>query len=92
MYSKILLYRLLNLFQIMFNLINTIMIRNKVINAQVKGKMLAIQELSKADYCNDPQTKSKIKAYEKQIQDLTNEKICLKREYKASLKLLRASR
>ena len=71
---------------------NNKVIRNKVINAQVKGKMLAIQELSKADYCNDPQTKRKIKAYEKQIQDLTNEKICLKREYKASLKLLRASR
>ena len=71
---------------------NEKMIKNKVINAQVKGKMLAIQELSKSDYCNDPQTKSKIKAYEKQIVELTNEKICLKREYKASLKLLRASR
>ena len=35
---------------------------------------------------------AKIKAYEKQIVELTNEKICLKREYKASLKLLRASR
>ena len=71
---------------------NNKVIKNKVINAQVKGKMLAIQELAKSDYCNDPQTKSKIKAYEKQIQDLTNEKLCLKREYKASLSLLRASR
>lgn len=68
------------------------MIKNKVINAQVKGKMLAIQELSKEDYCNNPQTKQKITCYQKQIEDLTNQKLCLKKEYKASLEALKASR
>ena len=71
---------------------NRKMIRNKVINAQVKGKMLAIQELSREDYCNNPEVKQKILAYQKQIEDLTNQKMCLKREYKASLSLLKASR
>ena len=68
------------------------MIKNKVINAQVKGKMLAIQELSKEDYCNNPETKQKIACYQKQIEDLTNQKMCLKKEYKASLQALKASR
>lgn len=71
---------------------NRKVVKNKVINAQVKGKMLAIQQLSKEDYCNDPQTKQKILSYQKQIEDLTNQKICLKREYKASLRQLRDSR
>ena len=71
---------------------NRKVIKNKVINAQVKGKMLAIQQLSKDDYCNDPKTKQKILSYQRQIEDLTNQKICLKKEYKASLKQLKASR
>ena len=68
------------------------MIKNKVINAQVKGKMLAIQELSKEDYSNNPETKQKIACYQKQIEDLTNQKMCLKKEYKTSLQALKASR
>lgn len=71
---------------------NRKMVKNKVINAQVKGKMLAIQQLSKDDCANDPCTKQKILSYQKQIEDLTNQKICLKREYRASLRQLRASR
>ncbi len=68
------------------------MIKNKVINAQVKGKMLAIQELAKSDYCNNPETKQKIRCYQKQIEDLTNQKIFLRKEYRESLRKLKASR
>lgn len=71
---------------------NRKMIKNKVINAQVKGKMLAIQKLASDDYCNDPVVKSQILAYQKQIVDLTNQKMCLKKEYKTSLQALKAKR
>ncbi len=71
---------------------NKKMIKNKVINAQVKGKMLAIQELASDDYCNDPTVKAQILAYQKQIVDLTNQKMCLKQEYKQSLKELKSSK
>ncbi len=71
---------------------NRKMIKNKVINAQVKGKMLAIQELASNDYCNDPIVKAQIVAYQKQIVDLTNQKMCLKDEYKKSLKELKAKK
>ncbi len=54
--------------------------------------MLAIQELSKEDYCNNPETMQKIACYQKQIEDLTNRKMCLKKEYKASLQALKAYR
>lgn len=66
------------------------MIRNKVINAQVKGKMLAIQELAAQDNCNDPKVRAQILNYQKQIEDLTNQKLCLKKEYKQSLTALKA--
>lgn len=71
---------------------NQKMIKNKVINAQVKGKMLAIQELASKDYCNDPTVKAQIIAYQKQIVDLTNQKICLNKEYKQSLKKLKTQK
>ena len=71
---------------------NRKMVKNKVINAQVKGKMLAIQELSKQDCSNNIETRQKILAYQKQLEDLTNQKICLKREYKTSLHQLKANR
>lgn len=71
---------------------NKKMIKNKVINAQVKGKMLAIQELAADDYCNDPTVKAQILAYQKQIVDLTNQKMCLKQEYKQSLRELKAKK
>ena len=71
---------------------NRRVVKKKVINAQIKGKMLAIQELSRKDYCNDPKTKQKILAYQNQIVDLTNQKLCLKKEYKASLAKLKAAR
>ena len=71
---------------------NKKMIKNKVINAQVKGKMLAIQELASDDYCNDPTVKAQILAYQKQIVDLTNQKMCLKQEYKQSLRALKAKK
>ena len=71
---------------------NRKMIKNKVINAQVKGKMLAIQELASDDYCNDPTVKAQILAYQKQIIDLTNQKMCLKQEYHQSLKELKTSK
>lgn len=54
--------------------------------------MLAIQELAKSDYCNEPATIQKIKCYQKQIEDLTNQKIFLRKEYRESLRKLRASR
>lgn len=68
---------------------NRKMIENKVINAQVKGKMLAIQKLASKDCCNDPKVKEQIILYQNQIVDLTNQKMCLKREYKQSLKALK---
>lgn len=71
---------------------NRKMIKNKVINAQVKGKMLAIQQLASKDTCNDPKIKEQILVYQCQIIDLTNQKICLKKEYKQSLRELRSSR
>ena len=46
-------------------------VKKKVINAQIKGKLQAIQE---------------------QIEKLTNSKMCIKQEYKNSLRALKASR
>ncbi len=71
---------------------NQKMIKNKVINAQVKGKMLAIQKLAQEDYCNDPVVNAQIIAYQKQIVELTNKKMCLKQEYKQSLSALKKSK
>lgn len=71
---------------------NQKMIKNKVINAQVKGKMEAIQELAEADYCNNPETQKKIFLYQQQLIDLKNQKICLKKEYKSSLRKLKGKK
>ena len=71
---------------------NEKMIKNKVINAQVKGKMIAIQKLAAKDYCNNLETKKQIELYQKQIIELTNQKICLKKEYKMALRRLKYSK
>lgn len=67
-------------------------VKKKVINAQIKGKLQAIQELSAQDPCNTPETRKKILQYQQQIEKLTNSKMCIKQEYKNSLRALKASR
>ena len=81
-----------NYFQQKRMLKNEKMIKNKVINAQVKGKMLAIQKIASKDYCNNLETKKQIELYQKQIIELTNQKICLKKENKTALRSLKHSR
>ncbi len=66
-------------------------VKKKVINAQIKGKLQAIQELSAQEPCNSAETKKKILLYQQQIEKLTNEKSCIKQEYKTSLRALKAS-
>lgn len=68
---------------------NQKVVKNKVINAQIKGKMLAIQSLASKKGCNDVETQKQIMLYQSQIVDLTNQKMCLNSEYKTALKQLK---
>lgn len=71
---------------------NRRVVKKKVINAQIRGKMQAIQQLSAKDTCNSSETRRNILIYQKQIETLTNEKMCLKTEYKNSLRAIKAER
>ncbi len=67
-------------------------VQNKVIDRQIKGKLLAIEELAGSMPCTSEARKERILMYQSDIENLTNEKLMVKNNYKCALRHLRDSR
>lgn len=64
-------------------------VQYKVIDAQIQGKLLAIQELAGSMPCTNEARKERIHLYQSDIENLTNQKLIIKNNYKCALKNLR---
>ncbi len=67
-------------------------VQNKVIDRQIRGKLLAIEELAGSMPCTSEARKERILMYQSDIENLTNEKLMVKNNYKCALRHLRDSR
>ena len=67
-------------------------VQYKVIDAQIEGKLLAIQELAGGMPCTNEARKERIQLYQSDIENLANQKLIIKNNYKCALKNLRNSR
>lgn len=67
-------------------------VQNKVIDRQIKGKLLAIQDLAGSMPCTNEARKERILMYQSDIENLTNQKLIVKNNYKCALRNLRNAR
>ena len=67
-------------------------VQNKVIDRQIRGKLLAIEELAGSMPCTSEARKERILMYQSDIENLTNEKLMVKNNYKCALRHLRDCR